>query len=108
VTETRVRAGGWALKSPYGQPGPGAAFPCNPVRFPLPTKFSGRFPANSNPLESWQEASGIWDRIGQAAAGQTTSATKVRRVDIGGCGPALPFRPSQPRRRGDWACSVPS
>jgi len=73
-----------------------------------PTKFSGRFPANSNPLESWQEASGIWDRIGQAAAGQTTSATKVRRVDIGGCGPALPFRPSQPRRRGDWACSVPS
>src|SRR6266436_5827946 len=49
----------------------------------IPTVFPHRFPANSHALTS-VEGSGT-DEMDSAI--QTTSTSKVRRVDFGGCGP---------------------
>ena len=49
----------------------------------IPTLFPQRFPVNSRALPSVE---GLWDKMRFDAAIQTTSTSKVRRVDFGGCG----------------------
>jgi len=63
----------------------------------FPTKFSSPFPPIP-PCWNWWEGSGT--RSGRCAAGQTTSTTKVRRVDFSDCGPMQPPKSHrQPRDR---------
>ena len=55
----------------------------------IPTLFPHRFPVNSRALTSVEGALGQDDI---EAAIQTTSTSKVRRVDFGGCGPSQPSK----------------
>jgi len=59
----------------------------------IPTSFPLRFPLNSHALTSVE---GLLGQDEIDAAIQTTSTSKARRVDFGGCGPAQPrTRPAQ-------------
>ena len=65
--------------------GPGTAPQGNPARFPHPTLFPLRFPADSRALTS-MGADGQDER---GVATYTTSASKVTRVGFGDCGPLI-------------------
>ena len=73
-----------ALKSPCGHPGPSSGFREIRSDSHFPTKFSRPFPPIPT-CWSWWEVSGTGS--GRFAPGQTTSTTKVRRVDFGDCDP---------------------
>jgi hypothetical protein len=62
VTKHGFEPAAEALKSPCGQPGPGAGFGEIRSDSHFPTKFSRRFPPNSHLLE---RVGGFRDRIGQ-------------------------------------------
>jgi hypothetical protein len=84
VTKHEFEHAAEALKSPCGQPGPGAGFGEIRSDSHFPTKFSRWFPLNSHLLE---RVGGFRDRIGQVRRSDDPT-TKVRRVDFGDCGPA--------------------
>jgi hypothetical protein len=52
----------------------------------IPTPFPHRFPLKSHGLTSVE---GLLEQDEIDAAIQTTSTSKARRVDFGGCGPAI-------------------
>ncbi len=102
VTKHEFEHAAEALKSPCGQPGPGAGFGEIRSDSHFPTKFSRWFPKFSRwfPLNSHllERVGGFRDRIGQVRRSDDPT-TKVRRVDFGDCGPAQPPK-SIPRERG--------
>jgi hypothetical protein len=55
----------------------------------IPTPFPHRFPLNSHALTSVE---GLLGQDEIDAAIQTTSTSKARRVDFGGCGPPQPYK----------------
>jgi hypothetical protein len=60
----------------------------------IPTPFPHRFPLNSHALTSVE---GLLGQDELDAAIQTTSASKARRVDFGGCGPPICTEASCPQ-----------
>src|SRR6266545_4894126 len=74
------------------------AHPISPVQRPEASVLPGGIPASILTSFLTLQGSGECPR-----AGQMRSASRRRRGDFGECGPTLPFRPSQPRRRG---CSI--
>src|SRR5215475_7551113 len=58
----------------------------NPVQIPDSHSIPHRFPANFHALPSVEW---LWGRDEIGAAIQTTSTSKVKRVDFGDCGPVI-------------------